>query len=126
MLLIVAMTTACGGKKGAGELATEFTTVLKNATEGLEKAETGNDVVAVIEKLVSDEAAVLENYSDEATKDFNYMAEDEFNAAHPNEGPAYFEAHKNFVNKLYDVENLIKDDAERQDMWKKRHTTKVI
>lgn len=131
MFLAVGLVTSCGGKKeaakgGAGELAKELTVVLKSATDGLEKAETGNDVVAVINKLIDDEAAVVANYPEEAKSDFEMMAEDEFNEAHPNEGPAYFEAHSNFVNKLYDVENLIEDEAERQQMWEKRHTAKVI
>ena len=126
MFLAVGLVTSCGEKGGAGELAKELTVVLKSATDGLEKAETGNDVVAVINKLVDDEAAVVDNYPEEAKSDFEMMAEDEFNEAHPNEGPAYFEAHSNFINQLCNVENLIEDEAERKQMWKKLLTAKVI
>ncbi len=124
MFLAVGLVTSCG-KKGAGELAKELTTVIKTATDGLKKAETGEDVIAVINKLVDDEAAVVDNYPEDAKQDFMMMNEDEFISAHPNEGPAYFEAHKDLVNTLYKVEELV-DESERQQMWEKRHTTKVI
>lgn len=124
-LMAALVLASCGSKKDANELAKELTPVLTTATESLKKAQSGSDVIAAIDKLVADEAAIVENYPVEAFHDFSYMAQDEFEKAHPENGPAYFKAHFDFINALYSVEDLV-DEEKRQGMWEKRHTTKVI
>ena len=132
-LMAVLVMVSCGGKKedaaakdakktNAGELAAELTPIIKTAIDELDQGITPS---AVMEKMVSEEAGVLAKYSDEATKVFDNLGESEFREAYPNQGPAYFDAKSELVNKLYNIEDRL-DSDEKQKMWDNRHKAKVI
>lgn len=132
-LMAVLVMVSCGGKKedaaakdakktNAGELAAELTPIIRTAIDELNQGITPS---AVMEKMVSEEAGVLAKYSDEATKVFDNLGESEFKEAYPNQGPAYFDAKSEFVDKLYNIEDRL-DSDEKQKMWDNRHKAKVI
>lgn len=134
MFLAAGMVTSCGNKdaaeekkaeKGTKELAVELTDLLNKTNEALNKADGDEQIIAAIEKMVADEAAILKNYPKSATDDFMNKNEDEFVAAYPEEGPAYFKSHADFVDILYNIERSM-DPSSNSEMWEKRHKTSVI